>query len=154
MLALSSGSTIIWALYFLLCGAKTAAVLVFIAGGRIALSTFAVGWTQSLRLWVTAAFVALVAGCAWLTWDGAASVPSTIASVFLAIATLNFKIDKLRYALLLGDLLWLWNGLAVGSTLGAVAAMLGLLVNTIVLLRGSAWRVRMQFTRAPVPHGR
>lgn len=142
MLFVSSGATILWALYFFLKGAHTAAAMVFLASGRIALGAFSVHWSENLRRGVTGAMVALVGYLAYLTWDGPNSLPSTLASLFLTIATLNLKYRGLRYALLVGELLWLWNGIAVGSLLGVTASLLGLAINGVIMLRESKFSAR------------
>jgi hypothetical protein len=151
MLAVSTFATAAWSLYFYLCDATTASVLVLLAAVRIAVSTTAPQWTVAKRRIITAGFLGLVLAGATVTWSGLPSIPATLASVLLAVATLNFSFDRIRYALLVGDVLWLLNGIALGSQLGAVAAALGLAINTIVLLQQSNWRQRLQFSvRAPL----
>lgn len=146
MLAVSSGSTIIWAMYYLLEEAHTAAAMVLIAAARIALGAYALNWTARTRLLVTAAILSVVGLCAHATWEGAISLPATLASVLLAVATLNFTYQRLRIALLVGDALWLWNGITLHSTFATMASVLGLLINGVVMLKQSDLRQKMQFS--------
>lgn len=147
MLSVSSGATVIWALYFLLKGAHTAAALVLIAAVRIALGVFVSNWQPKAKRLLTAVILGVVSLCAYGTWAGSVSLPSTLASLFLTVATLNFHYKSLRYALLFGDVLWLWNGFAVDSVLGVLAAMMGLVINGLVLYKESGAHERLQFTR-------
>lgn len=149
MLFVSSAATLLWALFFFLKGANTAAALVLLSSVRIALGAFTVHWDQVARGLITGFLVLLVALLSYLTWDGATSLPATLATLFLTVATLNLKYRALRWALLLGELLWFWNAVAVGSMLGGSAAMLGFIFNAVVMLKDSSFSTKLQFSRAP-----
>jgi len=147
MLFVSSGSTLIWALYFLLKGAHTAAAVILVGAVRILVGAYAVHWAQLARLSATAGFLFIVCTFSYWTWAGISSLPSTLAALFLTVASLNFPQQRLRYSFLLGDCLWIWNGFAVDSVFGALSAFAGLAVNSILLLRSSDYRSRLQFTQ-------
>jgi len=147
MLFVSSGSTLIWSLYFLLKGAHTASAVILVGAARILVGAYAVHWPRRARMSATAGFLLIVSVCSYLTWAGLSSLPSTLAALFLTVASLNFSQQRLRYAFLLGDCLWIWNGFAVESVFGVISASLGLTVNSILLLRSSTYRNRFQFTQ-------
>lgn len=147
MLLVSSGSTLIWALYFLFKGAHTAAAVILVGAVRILVGAYAVHWPKRARLSATAGFLVIVSACSYWTWAGISSLPSTLAALFLTVASLNFPQRRLRYAFLLGDCLWIWNGFAVDSVFGVLSAFTGLVVNSILLLRTSDYRSRFQFTQ-------
>jgi hypothetical protein len=146
MLFVSSGSALIWALYFLLKGAHTASAVILVGVARILVGAYAVHWTRNARMGATAGFLLAVGACSYWTWAGLSSLPSMLAALFLAIASLNFHHQRLRYAFLLGDCLWIWNGFLVESVFGVLSSFLGLSVNSILLLRSSTYRHRLQFT--------
>jgi energy-converting hydrogenase Eha subunit C len=146
MLFVSSGSTLIWALYFLLKGAHTAAAVILVGAFRILVGAYAVHWAKHSRLCATAGFIAIVSACSYLTWAGISSLPSTLAALLLTVASLNFPHQRLRYTFLLGDCLWIWNGFAVDSVFGVLSAFTGLVVNSVLLFRASDYRSRFQFT--------
>jgi hypothetical protein len=147
MLLVSSGSTLIWALYFLLKGAHTAAAVILVGAFRILVGAYAVHWPKRARLSATAGFLVIVSACSYWTWAGVSSLPSTLAALLLTVASLNFPQQRLRYTFLLGDCLWIWNGFAVDSVFGVLSAFTGLVVNGVLLLRSSAYRDRFQFTQ-------
>lgn len=148
LVAVSTTSTVIWAGYFLLLTAYTSAALVLVAAVRMALDAYVIHWPTRLRLLATGAMLTVVSACAYWTWAGAPSVPSTVASLFMAIAFFNFKDKALRYALWIGDVLWLWNGYMVQSPLWMTSASLGLLINGSLLLRD---HVRLRGASGPEP---
>jgi hypothetical protein len=122
-----------WAVHFAVQGVRTASLLSVIMAVRIAAGVYVVEFSPTARWSITAlAWVVTWAG-AYLTWQGWVSVPSTIATTFLAFAGFHLHYTDLRKALLFGEVLWFINGLVAQSELAMIASVVSFCLNLKVL---------------------
>ncbi len=123
----------LWSVHFALRGAWTPALLSGLMSLRVLAGAWVVHLSERQRLWATALAFALTLTGAALTWQGLVSVPSTLATLFVAWAGFNLHNLPLRKALFVGEGLWLVNGLVTGSAVAAGAAVLALAMNAWTL---------------------
>lgn len=69
-----------------------------------------------------------------LTWQGWVSAPSTAATLFLSWSGMHLKLPQLRYALLVGDALWLANGWVTDSWIACLCSVVALGLNSWMLV--------------------
>jgi hypothetical protein len=135
LMRIAALSAFVWALHFGLKEAWTPCAMGLLAVVRILGGLRVVTWAPLQRVRVTCGALALTLLVSAVTWQGAVSLPSLLATLLLTWASFNLKDLPLRVALLGAELFWLANGWAVGSVLAMTAASLSIALNLFVLAR-------------------
>lgn len=119
--------------HFILLGAHTGAAIMAVVGFQ-ALLAIPLGTAPRFKF-IYLASLSLTPAVAWFTWQGTASVFSSLALVCACLG--NFQLDPIRQrmGLLAAILAWYVHNAMVGSVPGLVSNTLGLLVSMAMLAR-------------------
>ncbi len=134
-------------LHFILLGARTGATIMAVIGFQ-ALLAIPLGSAPRFKF-IYLASLSLPPAVAWLTWQGTASVFSSLALVFACLG--NFQLDPLRQriGLVMAILAWYVHNAMVASVPGLVSNTLGMLVSVTMLMR--VYRERNKSPSSSVP---
>jgi len=128
----SSAAAVLWAVNNLLLGATSAAALSALSATRTTTADFVRCSAEHVRLWACTAFILVALTASALTWQGWPTMLTATASVIVSFAVFYLSGARLRFAMLLGAVLWSYNAWLVhspeqimGNSLGIAAAMYG-----------------------------
>lgn len=125
---------LMWAAHFASQGVWTASALSVLMAIRMAAAIYVVNFRLRARWKLTCVAWALTWLCAYVTWQGWVSLPSSLATTFLAYAGFHLHYTELRKALLFGEVLWFINGVAANSPLAMSAAVISFGINLRMLV--------------------
>lgn len=129
----SACGALLWTAMYLLLGAYTAAVMMFLTAARTLVS----GYHAARKWWVFSLFVALFLLLLIFSWQGTKSLLPAFAAVNTTIALFYFSGIKLRLLLVLSSIAWISNDLIWHAWPALFAEVIALLLNlsTLFILR-------------------
>jgi hypothetical protein len=130
-------SSALWALNSILLDAHSAAAMNLLSVGRQATAVTVEGRAARVKALVCAVFLLVTVLMGAITWNGLATVSTTAASLLATWAMFYLRGARLRAALALVAVLWIYNGVVYEAWWQLVSTMLSLSMATY-----GAWRTR------------
>lgn len=126
-------SSIMWSIsYYLLNGITSSIILLTIAARQI-VSINTPKWNQSQIKLVCGFFISITVIFTIITWHGYLSLLPLIASLIATIAYFYSDPITLRKRLLITDVFWLVNSIALQSYSHLIASILSIIINLITI---------------------
>ena len=119
--------------HFSLLNAFTGAAIMLLAGFQASLAIPLESHPKFKSVYL-ASIVLTVIVC-WLTWQGSASVFSSLALIFFCIGNLQVNIKRLRISLLMCIFCWVGHNILVSSYPGLISNGLALVASIFALVR-------------------
>ena len=126
-------ASVLWACNYALQGASTGAALALISAARNGTSSLVQGHSGLIRTFACTFFAAIALEMAALTWHGWTTLLPVASSLLMTYALFFLSGHRLRWALLVGALLWMetvWSLDApepiIANILGIGAAVMGI----------------------------
>jgi hypothetical protein len=133
----SAWSSALWALNSFLLGAHSAAAMNMLSVGRQATAASVDSQAARVRAIACTAFLAIAAIMALVTWNGATTACTASASMLATWAMFYLRGARLRVALAVVAVLWIYNGLAYEAWWQLISTLLSL-----AMAMFGAWRTR------------
>jgi len=130
-------SSALWALNSFLMGAHSAAAMNMLSVGRQATAASVETRAAKIRALVCAAFLAIAAVMAWVTWNGLSTACAASASMLATWAMFYLRGARLRVALALVAALWIYNGVVYEAWWQLISTLMSL-----GMAMFGAWRTR------------
>jgi hypothetical protein len=126
-------AAIFMCVHFSLLNAFTGAAIMLLAGFQASLAIPLESHPKFKSVYL-ASIVLTVIVC-WLTWQGSASVFSSLALIFFCIGNLQVNIKRLRISLLMCIFCWVGHNILVSSYPGLISNGLALVASIVALVR-------------------
>ena len=133
----SAWSSALWALNSFLLGANSAAAMNVLSVGRQATAATFGAEAARLKALACAAFLAVAAIMALVTWNGLTTASTAAASMLATSAMFYLRGARLRVALAAVAVLWIYNGIVYEAWWQLVSTLLSLAMAVF-----GAWRTR------------